>query len=205
MFRSRLIPIAAVFAAAALVAVLLASGTGTRSARAGSPKTKLSAYVVATNKGPLPACSSDGSDCGPANTVWDYIHVVNANPLLNSSGSRLTVPNAFDIDSIDEIITVDGRQYVQGHLTPPPNITPSIPGWSARWPATVACDGGPPCTDVQNPAVVPGEDTVAFFAGWIHDTTDPNGTFVFTYTIHGTLNGDPVDLTASAPSIQMTG
>jgi hypothetical protein len=205
MFRNRLIAAGAMCAAAALIAVLIASAR-TQSAQAGAPKSKLSAYVAATNKGPLPACSEDGSDCGPANSVWDYIHVVNANPLVNQNGNRLSVPNAFAVDSIDESITVDGQQYSDVHWTPPPNITPpDFPGYSARWPATVVCDGSPPCTDVQNPAVLPGEDTVAFFTGWIHGDAEPNGTYVFTYTIHGTLNGNPVDLTASSPSIQMTG
>jgi hypothetical protein len=41
--------------------------------------------------------------------------------------------------------------------------------------------------------------------GWIQDPTGPTGRVVFKYTIHGTLNGNPVDLTASSPPIQMTG
>lgn len=168
----------------------------------------LSAYVRATNPGPIPACSADGSNCTTANAVWDYIHVVNRNPLLNQGGSRISVPDAFTINSIDESVSVDGvhQPKFDAHWTPPPNITPStLHGYSARWPATVLCGGGPPCTDVQDPAVVPGEDTAAFFVGWSHDTTDPTGTWVFTYTIHGTLNGTPIDLTASSPPIQMTG
>lgn len=168
----------------------------------------LSAYVRATNPGPIPACSADGSNCTTANAVWDYIHVVNRNPLLNQGGSRISVPDAFTINSIDESVSVDGvhQPKFDAHWTPPPNITPStLHGYSARWPATVLCGGGPPCTDVQDPAVVPGEDTAAFFVGWSHDTTDPTGTWVFTYTIHGTLNGTPIDLTASSPPVQMTG
>lgn len=164
----------------------------------------LSAYVRATNRGPLPTCAADGSDCGPANTVWEYIHVVNNNPLLNQGGSRTTVPNAFVINSIDEHVFVNGVDYSDGHYTPPPNATP-FNGVSHRWPATVECGSGPPCTDVTNPAVLPGEDTAAFYSGWIHDTNDATGTFVFKYTIHGTLNGTPVDLTTSSPPIQMTG
>jgi hypothetical protein len=191
--------VTAVIAVAAVV--LVASGRGTPSARAGSLQNGLSAYVVATNHKPLPACSDS---CGPANTVWDYIHVVNGKHLVNESGTRLTVRNAFVVDSIDESITVDGQQYTQAHITPPPNITPPFPNWSARWPATVVCDNGPPCTDVQNPAVVPGEDIAVFFAGWIHGAPDPNGTFVFTYVIHGSVNGKAVDLTAAAPPIKMT-
>jgi ABC-type branched-subunit amino acid transport system substrate-binding protein len=166
----------------------------------------LSAYVRATNRGPLPACSADGSNCGPANTVWDYIYVVNNNPLLNQGGSRTAVPNAFVINSVDEHVFVNGvdQTNLDGTFTPPPNVTP-FRSSSGRWPATVVCDSSPPCTDIQNPAVLPGEDTAAFYSGWSHDTTDPTGTFVFKYTIHGTVNGTPVDLTTSSPPIQMTG
>jgi hypothetical protein len=164
----------------------------------------LSAYVVPTNPGPLPVCSADGSTCGPANTVWDYIHVINSNPLLNQGGSRTTVPNAFVISSIDLHVFVDGVDYSDATYTPPPNVTP-FRSSGHRWPATVECDGAPPCTDVQNPAIIPGENTVAFYSGWIHDATDATGTLVFKYTIHGTLNGIPIDLTASSPPIQMTG
>lgn len=207
MFRKRFIlGLAAVLAAGALTAVLIGSGTATPSARAVSLTNRLSAYVATTNAAPLPPCS--GSDCTSANLVLDYIHVVNRNPLVNQLGSRLTVPNAFVIDSIDESISVDGVhiQDFDVHWTPPPNITPTyLPGYSGRWPATVLCDGSPPCTDIRNPAVVPGEDIAAFITGWYHGNTEPNGTYVFTYTIHGTLNGNAVDLTASSPPIRMTG
>lgn len=163
----------------------------------------LSAKVVPTNQGPLPVCSDDTS-CGPANTVWDYVHVSNGNLPLNQGGSRTTIPDAFVISSIDLHVFVNGADYSDATYTPPPNVTP-FPSSGHRWPATVECDGAPPCTDVRNPAIIPGENTVAFYSGWIHDSTDPTGTFVFKYTIHGTLNGFPLDLTASSPPIQMTG
>ncbi len=171
----------------------------------GTSGSGLSAYLVATNSGPLPPCS--GSDCTSANLVMDYVHVVNRNPPVNQNGSRLTVPNAFVIDSIDESIFVNGVhiQAFDVHWTPPPNITSiNLPGYSGRWPATVLCDGSPPCTDIRNPAVVPGEDIAAFFSGWYHGSTEPNGSYVFVYTIHGTLNGNAVDLTASSAPIKMT-
>ena len=193
-------------AVAVVAAVLVASGRGTQSAQAGSSAGGLSAYVVATNPGPVAACSEDGSDCTAANGVWQYIHVVNRNRPTNQGGNRMTVPNAFVIDSIDESISVGGQEYSDVHWTPPPNITPpAYTGYSARWPATVACGGGPPCTDVRNPAVVPGEDISAFITGWIHGDTEPNGLYVFKFTIHGTLNGNAVDLTATETPIRMTG
>ena len=42
------------------------------------------------------------------------------------------------------------------------------------------------------------------YTGWIHAVGEPNGKYVFRYTVHGTLNGTPVDLTASSPPIVMT-
>jgi hypothetical protein len=189
--------VAALAAAAALVLVPMAFGTSASG---------LSAYVVATNPGPLPSCS--GGDCTSANLVMDYVHVVNRNRPVNEVGSRLTVPNAFVVASIDESVFVNGVhiQAFDEHWTPPPNITPTnLPGYSARWPATVLCDGSPPCTDIRDPAVVPGEDIAAFFLGWYHGNTEPNGSYVFVYTIHGTLDGKAVDLTASSPAIKMTG
>jgi hypothetical protein len=207
MFRNRLIAVAAVFATAAVIAGLVTSGASTQSARAGSLTKGLSAYVALTNTESLPACSEDGSDCTPANQVFQYVHVVNRSPLTNLNGNRLTVPNAFNIDSIDESVFVNGvHQDFDVHWTPPPNITPpAYTGYSARWPATVVCDGSPPCSDVQNPAVVPGEDTAAFITGWIHGDAEPNGVYVFTFRIHGTLNGNAVDLAASSAPIRMTG
>jgi hypothetical protein len=63
---------------------------------------------------------------------------------------------------------------------------------------------GTPCNVVLNPAVLPGENTTILYSGWIHGSTEPSGTYVFRYTIHGTLNGNPLDLTASSPPIRMT-
>ena len=44
---------------------------------------------------------------------------------------------------------------------------------------------------------------MVYYVGWIHADNEPNGRYVFKYTIHGTLNGSPVDLTASSPPIKM--
>jgi len=42
------------------------------------------------------------------------------------------------------------------------------------------------------------------YAGWQHAVGEPNGKYVFQYTVHGTLNGAPVDVTASSQPIFMT-
>jgi hypothetical protein len=82
-----------------------------------------------------------------------------------------------------------------------------IDGASGHWPATVRCPpppNGDPCNVVDNPAVVPGEITEVVFAGWGHRADEPNGTYVFNFTVHGTLNGTPLDLHASSRPIEMT-
>jgi hypothetical protein len=42
------------------------------------------------------------------------------------------------------------------------------------------------------------------YAGWSHGVDEPDGTYVFKHTIHGSLNGTAVALTASSPPISMT-
>lgn len=174
----------------------------------GIPNTGVSAYVVATNRGPLPACASDLSNCESANTVWNFIHVVNSKPLTNENGAtnRTTVPNTFVIESVDQEVFVNGEphpEFANFEFTPPPNAV--VPGYSGHWPATVTCGGGPPpCMAVTNPAVLPGENTVVLYAGWIHTENEPDGTHVFRYTVHGTLNGVPTDVVAFS-KIAMTG
>jgi hypothetical protein len=165
-------------------------------------QTHLVAYVVASNRGPLPRCSDDLSDCTSANFVGEYIHVINANPLTNGFGNRATLPNSFVVNSVEETFFVDGVDvYGTGTLTPPPNAVRR--GVSGRWPATVTCPPpSEPCNIVGSPAILPGENTVIVFEGWFHGQSDPNGTLVMRFTIHGTLNGTPVDLTASSPPIR---
>jgi hypothetical protein len=165
----------------------------------------LFAYVVPTNLGPLPPCS--GSDCTPANTVWHFIYVINANRLTNLNGgtNRATVPNSFVVSSVDEQVFVDGVEHPEfaTTYTPPPNA--SFTSYSGHWPSTVTCPpGGAPCNVVGSPAILPGENTVALYVGWVHGAGEPVGTYVFKFTIHGTVNGTAVVLTANSPPIQMS-
>jgi hypothetical protein len=193
-----------VAAAAAALAVPASSRNALESGRQ-----DLSAYVVASNPGPLPPCS--GSDCTAANVVQDLIHVINRSSLTNWNGftTRATVANAFAVNSIDESVSVNGVHVPAFDTTFTPPANPSILSWSGHWPSTVTCQGQPgsfqtPCDVVNGPAVLPGEDTVVLYAGWAHGTTEPNGSYVFTFTVHGTQNGTPLDLTASSRPIQMT-
>jgi len=209
---------AAVIVAVAVTAVLVGWGAGTPTARAAGPENGLSAYVVPSNHQPLPACSftPDENDCTARNSVQWYIHVANRNQVLNINsltlsspqGSRPELPNAFVLNSVDESEVVSGVPIGHDTLVPPPNLTRRF--FSAgRFISTVTC-GDPisvPCNTVVSPAVLPGEDVAVFVEGWFHtrgDPSDPNGTLVVTFTVHGTLNGTPVDLTASAPPIQET-
>jgi hypothetical protein len=200
--KPRRLVIAGLVAAVAAAALILVP-----SALEGTSGNRLSAFVVATNSGPLPACS-DASPCTNASQVWDFVHVVNANQPTNLNGgtSRATVANAFVVSSVDETIFVNGVEFGSGTNIPPPNLTDFFVS-AGRWPATVTC-GQPisvPCNVVKSPAILPGENTVIFYNGWTHASSEPNGTYVFKFVIHGTLNGDPVDLTASSPAIRMTG
>jgi hypothetical protein len=193
--------------AAAAAAAALAVPAASRNAI--ETRANLHAYVVASNPGPLTPCS--GSDCTAANVVQHLIYVVNGSSLINWNGftTRATVPNAFAVSSVDESVFVNGVHVPEfdSTFTPPPN--PSILSWSGHWPATVTCEGQPgsfqtPCDVVSSPAVIPGENTVVLYAGWAHGTTEPNGTYVFKFTVHGSLNGTSLDLSASSPPIQMT-
>jgi hypothetical protein len=168
----------------------------------------LYAYAVPTTHGPLVACK-DVSLCPSTSTVWHFIYVANGNRLSNLNGgtTRETLPNAYVVSSVDVRIYVDGVEWTSAASTNTPPPSSNFRSWSGHWPATVKCQPGAPpdpCNEVHNPAVVPGEVTSVLYTGWSHGVGEPNGTYVFRYTIHGTLNGAPVDLTASTPPISMT-
>jgi hypothetical protein len=198
---------AALVAAVAVAAVVVRGELATSSAKAASPGDGLSAYVLLTNRGPLPPCTP--GSCTAANFTWEYAHIINSNTPSNEPGSapgdRTNVPNSFVLNSVDVTILVNGAIFSQEHILPPPSTDHRF-GTAGRWPATVTC-GVPvtlPCGTVLNPAILPGENTVGFFDGWFHASDEPTGSYVFRFTFHGTLNGAPVDLTASSKQIEMT-
>jgi len=166
----------------------------------------LQASVETTNNGPLAPCS--GPDCTAANTTWNFVYVTNKNKLSNENGGteRNTVPNTFVVTNVDQDVFVDGVLTYSTTLTPPPDA--NLAFYSGHWPATVTCSprsGPPPCGVVGAPAILPGEQTAAVYVGWQHGTGEAVGRYVFSYTVHGTLNGEPVDVSASTPPITMTG
>lgn len=174
---------------------------------AGSSSTtnRLFAFVRVTNPGPLPACSTD---CTGTNRVDNFVYVVNGNRLTDLSGrgfSRAVIPNSFVVDNVEQRVFIDGVETGPPlTINPPPNPTP-FRSWSGHWPTTVNCPpGNDPCNVVTNPAVVPGEVTSVVYAGWIHAVDEPDGTYVFRYTVRGTFEGTPVELHASSQPIEMT-
>ena len=183
-------------AAAALAGLVLALAlTIGATASTSTSGTRLFAYVVPANLGPLHVNDA----------VWNYVYVVNANRPTNTAGtSRMTLPNAYVVEDVNQKVFVNGTLYSDFTFHPPPNV--EFSSWAGRWPSTVTCPPGtpPPCTDVGRPAIIPGENTVALYPGWVHGSGEPNGTYVFRYTVHGTQNGAPVDLTAVTPPIEMT-
>jgi hypothetical protein len=58
---------------------------------------------------------------------------------------------------------------------------------------------------VVDPAVLPTENTIADYIGWTHGVGEPNGSYVFRFTVRGTLNGEPAEVTATSQKISMTG
>lgn len=198
---SRVLPVVVLSGALAAGALIL---TPTSSEGSTRDHNRLFAYVVPTTRGPLHACS-DPDNCTPATVVREFIYVVNGNQLTNEQGgTRETLPNAYVVSSVDEAIFVDGVHTFDEAFTPPPNAI--YRSRSGNWPSTVTCPPGPndPCNVVNSPAIDPGEDTIIVRNAWAHGVEEPNGTYVFRFTVHGTLNGTPVDLTASSPPILMT-
>lgn len=196
-----------VFGAALLAALVAAALVVLPAAARGTAGNRLDATLIATNPGPLTSCAQDASDCTATNTVRYFIYVENGNQLANLAAlTRADVRNAFVVNSIDQAVSVDGVQAHQFDFvyTPPPD--PTYRPYSGHWAVTASCPpDSSPCNVVGSPAVLPGEKAAVFYTGWAHGGAEPNGTYVFKYTIHGMLNGAPVDLSASSPPIQMTG
>jgi hypothetical protein len=192
----RICGLAALAASCAVAVAVLASATG------GANGPGLSATVGLSNPGPLHACSTALTDC-PLDTVTQlFIYTTNTNRRVNwlpQTVTRSTIPNAYAVTSVDETVFVDGTVFFTDMLTPPPTASP--PGYAGRWPVSCAPFSSP--CDVQSPAVLPGETTAPLVARWIHTADEPDGTYVFTFIMHGTLNGAPVDVTASSKKIVM--
>jgi hypothetical protein len=168
----------------------------------------LYAYVLAGTRGPLTTCR-DPNTCAQTSTVWHYMYVANLNRITNEGGAttRETLPNSFVVSSVSQAIFIDGVAHPEFDATYTPAPSPFVRSWAGHWPTTVKCQPNAPpdpCNEIHNPAVIPGEETSVLYAGWSHGEGEPNGTYVFRYTIHGTLNGAPVELAASSPPIQMT-
>ena len=170
----------------------------------------LTAYVTVTNRGPIPKCPDlTGATCPQLNQTQAFIHVINSNKIEQVQGtfkSRATLVNSFVVSSVKSATFVNGQPYTTYDytFTPPPDT--SFTSWAGHWPSTVTCEtpGVTPCTLIGSPAIISGENTTILYTAWLHGGDEPNGKYVFKYTIHGTLNGSEVVLTATSPTISMT-
>jgi hypothetical protein len=180
--RGRLLALSGLVALVAAAALTLVPAAFNSSTPNG-----LSAYVDADTRGPVPASS----------IVRHFVHVINSND-AGPGGTRQALGNAFVIDSVDLTTFFNGAQVGDPFtVDAPPNSTL----FTGRWPTTVT---GNTVTGFQvgKPAIIPGENTVAVFFG--RPLELGSGKYVFKYTLHGTLNGNPVDLTATSPQILVT-
>jgi hypothetical protein len=149
----------------------------------------VSAYVVANARGQVPVGS----------VVRNFVHVVNSNDFgPGPLGVRQTIANAFVIDSVDLTTFFNGAQVGSPFTVAAP---PNSSDFTGRWPTTVTGPAGSYL--VGKPAIIPGENTVAVYFGQPLDLG--SGKYVFVYTLHGTINGNPVELTATSPQVSAVG
>ena len=145
----------------------------------------LSAYVVANARGPVPTGS----------VVRHFVHVINSNDFgTGPLGVRQTIANAFVIDSVDLTTFLNGAQVGDPYTVSAP---PTSSDFTGRWPTTVTGPAG--SYVVGKPAIIPGENTVAVYFGQPLELG--SGKYVFVYTLHGTINGEAVELTATSPQV----
>ena len=145
----------------------------------------LSAYVVANARGPVPAGS----------VVRHFVHVINSNDFgPGPLGVRQTIANAFVIDSVDLTTFLNGAQVGDPYTVSAP---PTSSDFTGRWPTTVTGPAG--SYIVGKPAIIPGENTVAVYFGQPLELG--SGKYVFVYALHGTINGEAVELTATSPQV----
>lgn len=149
----------------------------------------LSAYVVANARGPVPAGS----------VARHFVHVINSNDFgPGPLGTRQTIANAFVLDSVDLTTFFNGVQIGDRFTVAAP---PDSTDFTGRWPTTVTGPAG--SYVVGKPAIIPGENTVAFYVGQPLELG--SGKYVFEYTLQGTINGEAVELSAASPQIIATG
>lgn len=154
--------------------------------------------IVLSKHGPL--------HVGESTDVFIFIRNMNSpdSPTMGGPGSyRNRLPNAYVVSSIDVEEVKNGVVDSSGHFVPPPNMIPDRPGMAGRWPMTVTCDIetdpiSPPCNIVSDPAVLPGEEIIIFYYAQVFDATNSAGRYVYAFTVHGTINGQTLDLTAKS-------
>jgi hypothetical protein len=156
--------------------------------------------IVATNLGPV--------HVGEGTTLLALIK--NSYPVSTTSADRDLMLNSFVVNGVSVLMRVNGINWDTLSFSPPPQDGCSAQDCAAHWPMTVKCSGSAPwqtpCETLGKPAILPGESAYIFYFEWWHGypPSEPNGKFVFQFTVSGTLNGNSLTLTASSPAITMT-
>jgi hypothetical protein len=186
VMRSRRIPL---LTSVALAVIVTAALTAVPAALNSSTTNGLSAYVDTNARGQMPAGS----------VARQFVHVLHSNDIQPGPlGVRQTIANALVLDSIDLGTVFNGEQVGDPFTVAAP---PNASDFTGRWPTTVTgnINNG---YQVGRPAIIPGENTVAFYVGQPLDLGA--GKYVYKYVLHGTLNGNPVELSALSPQVIAT-
>jgi hypothetical protein len=165
------------------------------------------AHVAVTNDGPLTDCPTPLPAPPPESCLTRfYLFVRNTNEIDEGTKGqgRDMIRGAYVVSSVDVNVTVDGSSTCAlcgqfATLLPPPH---SNLGNGSNWPMTVRCNPAGNCT-VGKPAVLPEEHIAIVSYGWAHGANEADGAYVFTLTVHGTLDGRPVDASAHTAIIRM--
>ena len=179
--------------------VLIALSASSAVISVGAVKT-VTMKIIATNLGPV--------HVGQGTTLFALI--TNSHPVSTTYADRDLMLNSYVVSGVKVAIKVNGALWMSFLLLPPPSDGCSLQDCAAHWPMTVKCAGMPPwktpCQTIGSPAVLPGESTYIFYFAWVHGSppSEPNGKFVFVFTVHGSRNGVSADITASSPTIKMT-
>lgn len=164
------------------IALLMVASISTVAA----PPSPVSAKVVNTG---MKVMIAEGDETGL------LIFVKNNKPALNIWGARNGIEGAFVVTSVT--MDIDGPI---GHTSV--EYMPDGTGFEnhqkgiTRWPQTVGLVDD--TLTLLNPAVLPGEDIAIFNMHWARgpEAEEPIGKYTFTFYVTGTIDGDPVTISA---------
>jgi len=110
-------------------------------------------------------------------------------------GARDAIEGAFVVTSVTMKIDCPGGPAIRVFM-PDGSGLPNPQKWTTHWPQTVCYDGS--TITLLNPAVLPGEDIAIFNLRWARgpEAEEPIGKYTFTFYITGTIDGNPVTISA---------